>query len=69
MPEYQKQVIEEQKQLEEKIDKLSNFTKTPDKWGQVEADEQQRMENQLLVMQLYNKILCDRIRTFPPVTA
>ncbi len=62
----QERVIEEEADLRERINSLAEFMATPKKWDGVPAEEQQRMENQSIVMKLLDKILCDRIRSFPP---
>ena len=60
MEDYQKRVIEEKAELDEKISKLTNFLN-----GQALANSQAKLMNrQLVLMELYSQVLADRIVTF-----
>jgi hypothetical protein len=63
MPEYQLRVIEEQKQLRERMDKLAQFIR----FGAFESlpeVEQSRLKFQFKTMELYEAILLERIANF-----
>lgn len=60
---HQQRVVEEQKALAERIDKLKAFSVSP-KWFDVPADEQDRMMRQLTHMSRYNEVLEERIAAF-----
>jgi hypothetical protein len=62
MAPYQERVIEEEKQLAERFDKLSTFL-----WGpglRIDAFEQGRLRRQLVAMRQYRDVLRERIEAF-----
>lgn len=63
MEEYQKRVIDEADQLDEKIIKLETFL---DSDRHVDLPELFRLEHQLDTMRLYSYILHNRIKHFLP---
>ena len=63
MQEHQKRVCDEQVELGKKIEKLGEFTESPD-FSRVEASEQQRLRKQLRIMADYHDILDERIIAF-----
>lgn len=63
MLDYQLRVVEEKRELDEKIKKLRDFRTTDHHNALVEA-EQQRLWAQLNVMQTYSSILGERIGTW-----
>lgn len=65
MEAYQQRVVDEKRDLDEKIEKLSAFMKTAG-FGSVQTDEQARLHGQLVVMVAYSELLKDRIAAFPP---
>lgn len=64
MQEYKNQVIEEKKELDEKIKKLNVFMKSKDYEKIVGPHERIRLERQLYVMMEYSSILGSRIDNF-----
>ena len=60
----QQRVIDELKDLETKIFNLSNFIKTEFFTERLDSEEQQRLKQQLIVMQTYESILIQRINNF-----
>lgn len=67
-PEYQTRVITEKSELDEKRQKLQGFI-DGDKFAEVDADEQDRLERQSAIMQDYSDVLEERITAFPPEDA
>ncbi len=63
MESYQERVIEEKKELDEKINRLSNFINS-DKYNQIDVSGRIRFDRQLAAMQTYSNILNERINTF-----
>ena len=64
MEDYQKRVIQEQKELEDKIYKLQEFI-ISDKFDNIkDKDEKNRLIKQSDIMMKYNKILNERIANF-----
>ena len=63
MEDFQVRVVEEKKDLDEKITKLCAFIFS-DKFKSVPKEEQVRMENQLYTMMDYSRCLKDRIASF-----
>ncbi|MCK9157164.1 MAG: hypothetical protein M0P12_13960 [Paludibacteraceae bacterium] len=61
---YQQRVIEEKKELDAKIEKLSTFVDSKAFPETVEASERSRLLHQLTVMREYSSILSDRIANF-----
>lgn len=64
MLEFQKRVIEEKKELDEKINKLFNFIYNSGAFTLVEDAEQDRMRDQFEIMNRYSQILGKRIKNF-----
>lgn len=63
MEDFQVRVVEEKKELDGKITRLSAFIFS-DKFASVLKEEQERMERQLYVMMNYSRCLKDRIAAF-----
>jgi len=63
MEAHQKRVIEEKEDLCEKLEKLTEFQKTP-LFSQLPVDEQRRLERQTQIMQMYRDVLSERIEAF-----
>jgi crAss001_48 related protein len=63
MEPYQERVIEEKKELDEKIEKLAAFIES-DAFISVSTREKVRLHRQEVLMQLYSKVLADRIEAF-----
>lgn len=63
----QKRVIEEKKDLDEKLKRLINMDQTV--FFNLPSDEQGRLLDQLEVMKRYSEILADRIAHFDPPTS
>ena len=63
MADYQVRVVEEKKELDNKVEKLNVFIGS-DKFDAVGIDEQNRMRNQLSAMVDYSNILGERIENF-----
>jgi hypothetical protein len=55
-------VIDERKQLEERIEKLSAFLQGPE-YRKLEPEEKERLKAQFRVMRWYAEILTDRIES------
>lgn len=68
IPPFQQRVFDERSALVEKIDKLGPFIGS-DIWKKLPADEQERLQKQLDVMNEYVEILDERIQNFAPVPA
>jgi len=63
MEEYQQRVIEEKKQLDEKLLRLHNFLSS-DKLKDLDLDDQNLLVEQELAMKIYSIILGNRINRF-----
>ena len=63
MLDYQKRVVEEKKELDEKIDKLIHFIELGS-FEKIDADEQSRLRVQGRIMQAYSACLRERIAHF-----
>lgn len=62
MQPYQERVVTEKKELDIKIDSLTDFlSKTPE---QLDVTEKLRLQHQLVIMELYSGILAIRIKHF-----
>lgn len=60
---HQQRVIDEKKELDEKHEKLTNFTFT-DMFSSLPREEQTRLNRQHAVMETYSQILGERIAAF-----
>jgi hypothetical protein len=60
---HQERVVEEKRELDEKIEKLTDFLRTPQAVD-VPSAEVERLLSQLGIMHLYSRVLRDRIRHF-----
>ena len=60
---HQFRVVEEKKELDEKIEKLDAFIAS-NKFNGVGTDERGRMRKQILIMEKYSQVLGDRIKHF-----
>lgn len=65
MEEYQERVLEEQRELSEKIVKLIRFT-TTGTYRELPIEERQLLTSQLHAMTHYNDVLTQRIANFAP---
>ena len=63
MEAYQERVVEEKRRLDGKLKRLKAFTAS-EKFGEVPAEEQGRMNKQHEVMEAYSNILGERISAF-----
>ena len=63
MEAYQERVIEEKKELDSKIERLTTFIKS-EKFDKLPEDEQKRMRWQAVTMELYSAALADRVENF-----
>jgi hypothetical protein len=63
MKEYQKRVVEEKTDLDNKLVKLNNFIES-DRFEDVDEEEQERLTRQGIAMQDYSLILEERIAAF-----
>ena len=63
MEDFKERVVQEKKELDSKITRLSGFIFS-DEFMAVMKDEQERMEKQLYVMIDYSRCLKDRIAAF-----
>jgi len=64
MEPHQQRVIDEQRELNDKLSKLSSFMATTSFVELVQMDERKRLIVQQAIMKKYNAILCDRIKAF-----
>jgi hypothetical protein len=64
MAPHQQRVVDEKRELDEKLSKLSSFGTTP-LFASLPADEQGRLNRQHSVMEEYSRILGERIAAFP----
>jgi hypothetical protein len=60
---HQQRVVAEQKDLADKIAKLTTFTNGA-MWGQITLAERQRLRRQLTAMEQYDAVLLERIGAF-----
>ena len=63
MEAYQKRVVEEKRELDEKLAKLEAFIDT-EPCVALAGDEQDRMSRQQFIMRDYSKVLGERIEAF-----
>lgn len=61
MLDYQRRVLQEKEDLDEKVKNLQNFIESPEKINNVSIYEKDDLKNQLLVMKHYQSILQTRI--------
>jgi hypothetical protein len=64
MAPHQQRVVQEKKELDEKLAKLDEFGRT-DFYKTLPADEQGRLNRQHSMMEEYSRILGERIAAFP----
>ena len=62
MDDYQERVIEEKKQLDDKLNKLRAFNRS--RTVDITGDERERLARQEYIMLLYAQVLNERIRAF-----
>lgn len=62
---HQQRVVEEKKELDEKLDKLKAFIETSSVFKALPADECGRLGKQFDAMAEYSSILSQRIAAFP----
>jgi hypothetical protein len=65
MPPHQQRVVDEQKELLEKLNKLRAFIESSPIFKKLPYDEQGRLKIQRFLMQEYLAVLLDRIDNFP----
>ena len=65
MKPHQERVVTEQKELAEKLEKLTAFTFT-DTFSALPKDEQERLNRQHAIMEQYSNVLDERIAAFTP---
>ena len=65
MQPHQQRVVDEKKELDEKLDKLKAFIETNPTFKSLLADERGRLGRQFDVMAEYSSILSQRIAAFP----
>jgi hypothetical protein len=61
---WQERVMKEREELEDKIFKLTRFTKTPAQWNVLHQAERGRLRTQLHLMRQYANVLTDRIEAW-----
>ncbi len=61
---YQQRVVDEKKDLDEKLDKLKAFIETNPTFKDIHADERGRLGRQFDTMAEYSSILSQRIAAF-----
>jgi hypothetical protein len=64
MEDYQKRVITEKAELDEKLESLINFTESPVRFAAVSKEEQDRLIEQRAIMKMYSDVLQERIEHF-----
>lgn len=64
MAPHQQRVVDEKRDLDEKIEKLRAFIGGNDLFRTLRADEQERLRVQLLAMGTYSTVLGERIEHF-----
>jgi hypothetical protein len=62
---HQQRVVDEKAELDERLEKLIAFTRTPIFAG-LDAEERNRLDQQAATMAMYSDILGDRIAAFAP---
>lgn len=67
MEPYQQRVIDEKKELDDKIEKLTSFLTNDEQRSKVSDQEADRMQRQLDCMNAYSGILGERIDAFGEV--
>jgi hypothetical protein len=65
MQPHQQRVVDEKKELDEKLDKLKAFIETSSIFKSLPVDERDRLGRQFDVMAEYSSILSQRIAAFP----
>jgi len=65
MQPYQERVVEERRELDEKISKLDKFIAGNEIFDALPPDEKYRLRDQLRVMMRYSSILGERIEKLP----
>jgi hypothetical protein len=65
MQPHQQRVVDEKKELDDKLDKLKAFIETSPVFKSLHADERGRLGRQFDVMAEYSSILSQRIAAFP----
>ena len=63
MPEYQQRVVVENRELDERLQKLEAFTQSK-KMDDLPLDEASRMDRQIRAMRDYSRVLGERIEAF-----
>lgn len=63
---HQERVVEEKRELDEKLSKLGDFITESPIFGKLDTDEQIRLRRQYGIMSQYSEILAQRIESFPP---
>ena len=63
MTDFQERVVAEKSELDEKINKLTKFTKT-ETYSNLEGEERVRLSGQLVAMHTYSNFLNARINSF-----
>ena len=64
MEAYQERVVQEKKELDEKISKLNIFLQSDDIDSKVDIQEKSRLVSQLCAMTIYSNLLFERIANF-----
>jgi hypothetical protein len=64
MQPHQQRVVDEKKELDEKLDKLKSFIETSQIFSGLPSDERKRLGRQFDVMAEYSSILSQRILAF-----
>lgn len=65
---HQQRVVEEKRQVTERLEKLEAFLDS-EIYAKLPHQEQTRLSRQLLIMQLYEQVLAERISAFGRETA
>lgn len=63
MQPHQQRVVDEKRELDEKIDKLIGFLET-EIFKTLPVDEQERLNRQAIIMGMYTEVLRERIEAF-----
>ncbi len=66
MQPHQQRVVDEKKELDDKLDKLKAFIETNPVFKSLHVAERRRLDRQFDVMAEYSRILSQRIAAFPP---
>jgi histidinol-phosphate/aromatic aminotransferase/cobyric acid decarboxylase-like protein len=64
MKQYQERVINEEKELSDKLDKLNTFIDDDDNFALIDVDERKRLIRQARAMADYIDVLNERIEAF-----